>query len=170
METNRVPVSDTTDNPTGCCPRFSPEGWDKQMLHFEAKPFVRATTHSQDYVPLDMAQIFGETFGAIEAAGAWEKDQSLILSRDLSPSKAEHLFAVGADVPRMEMVRLDGDYRTKIFEGPYDQEPQWKAAFEKELAAEGRAADTIYFYFTTCPKCAAFYGKNYVVGIAKLRP
>ncbi|WP_455707283.1 hydrolase [Mesorhizobium sp. ORM8.1] len=24
----------------------------------------------------------------------------------------------------------------------------------------------VYFFYTTCPKCAKAYGKNYVVGIA----
>jgi hypothetical protein len=169
MDTNRVPVSNPSDNPTGCCPRFSPEGWDAQELHFEGKPFVRAITHSRDYVPQDMAPVFGETFGAIQTAGAWDDLQALVLSHDLSPSEAEHLFAVSTDVPGTEMVRLAGDFRTKLFEGPYEQVPQWLAAFEDELAAEGLTADPVYFYYTTCPKCAAAYGKNYVVAVARLR-
>ncbi|MCV3205496.1 hypothetical protein OHD62_06965 [Mesorhizobium sp. YC-39] len=24
----------------------------------------------------------------------------------------------------------------------------------------------VYFFYTTCPKCAKAYGKNYVVGVA----
>lgn len=169
MDTNRVPVTDPSDNPTGCCPRFSPEGWDGQDLHFEDKPFVRAITHSRDYVPQDMARVFGETYGAIQAAGAWDDHQGLVLSRDLSPDAAEHLFAVRTDVPGAAMTRLTGDYRTKVFEGPYERAPEWQAAFERELAAEGKAAEATYFYYTTCPKCAETYGENYVVGVAKLR-
>lgn len=45
MKTNRFPHYDSSDNPTGCCPRFKPEGWNLQELHFEDKPFVRVTTH-----------------------------------------------------------------------------------------------------------------------------
>jgi hypothetical protein len=33
----------------------------------------------------------------------------------------------------------------------------------------GRTLETLYFFYTTCPKCAKHYGKNYVVGIAKLK-
>ena len=29
--------------------------------------------------------------------------------------------------------------------------------------------DTTYFFYTTCPRCAKHYGKNYVVGVAKVR-
>jgi len=168
METNRIPAAGSGDNPTSCCPRLDPAGWDRQTLHFEGKPFVRAITHSVDYVPTDMAEVFGATSAAIAAANAWPDGESLVLSRDLSPSEAEQLFAVKGDVPRAEMVRLDGDFRTRVFEGPYEQAPQWKTAFERELAGEGLSADRIYFYYTTCPKCAAVYGKNYVVAIARL--
>lgn len=41
MELNKLPFYDASDNPTGCCPRFKPEGWDKQELHFKDKPFVK---------------------------------------------------------------------------------------------------------------------------------
>jgi hypothetical protein len=31
-----------------------------------------------------------------------------------------------------------------------------------------RALETLYFFYTTCPKCAKHYGKNYVVAVAKV--
>jgi hydrolase family protein len=30
----------------GCCPRFHPESWNNQTLHFDNKPFVKASTIS----------------------------------------------------------------------------------------------------------------------------
>ena len=41
------------------------------------------------------------------------------------------------------------------------------AAYVKE---RGKHLDTMYFFYTTCPKCARHYGKNYVVGVAKVNP
>ena len=38
----------------------------------------------------------------------------------------------------------------------------------REVEQRGRTFDTLYFFYTTCPKCAKHYGKNYVVGIAKV--
>jgi hypothetical protein len=29
-----------------------------------------------------------------------------------------------------------------------------------------RGESDVYFFFTTCPKCAKAYGRNYVVGVA----
>lgn len=58
MEVNALPPYDLKDIPTGCCPRFHPEGWDGQELHFRNKPFVRATTRSAFHIPLNMAAVF----------------------------------------------------------------------------------------------------------------
>lgn len=169
METNRVPPTDRRDNPTGCCPRFRPQGWDEQALHFEHKPFVRAISHGVQHVPHDMAPAYAAAASAIERANAWEDQQLLVLNRVLPAQEAEHLFAVRRPVPGMELVELDGDYRTKLFEGPYEQAPHWQAEFERELAEQRLIVQQIYFYFTTCPACAEYYGRNYVVAVAKLR-
>ena len=106
MEINRTPVYDSSDNPTGCCPRFKPEGWDGQALHFEQKPFARVKTKSFFYVPLDMGQVFGEAQKKIDAAQASAGDQFMVLSRDLSPWSAEHLFALKQVAPSLEETRL----------------------------------------------------------------
>lgn len=168
MPTNALPAYDPSDNPTGCCPRFNPEGWDDRVLHFDDKLFLRAKTVSENHVPKDMASVFEKTFAAIEKAGALDLNDFIVLSRDLSPSETEHYFAVTKDVPGEEMVRWSGDYVTKVFEGPYEEAPIW----EKELLAEtrrrGREAERVYFFYTTCPKCAQVYGKNYLVAVAAL--
>lgn len=168
METNALPAYDASDNPTGCCPRFNPEGWDGRALHFEDKLFVRATTKSVNYVPSDMAEVFEKTFAAIMKAGAYDEKNVIVLSRDLSSAKGEHYFAVGKEVPGEEMVRWSGDYATKLFEGPYEEAPKWEVETRAEAARRGRAASEVYFFYTTCPKCLEVYGKNYVVAVAAL--
>jgi hypothetical protein len=104
----------------------------------------------------------------IAAARAADPRHALVLSRDLSPSETEHLFAVTRAVPGTEMVRLDGDFRTRVFEGSYADTPLWEDAMATGLADEGLMPDPIYFFFTTCPQCAEAYGKNYVVGVARV--
>ena len=170
MEVNATPVYDMSDNPTGCCPRFDPDGWDNQELHFKDKPFVRAKTRSLFHIPINMSAVYKKTSDAIEDAQAYDFDgqQVLILSRDLSPWAAEHLFAVTHAVPGTQTTHLTGDFRTKVFEGPYKDAPKWQTQMEAELQAHGEHADRIYFFMTTCPKCAKTYGKNYVVGVAEI--
>ncbi len=168
MQINRLPAYDASDNPTGCCPRFNPTGWDGQDLHFKDKAFVRVTTKAENHVPIDMGPVFEETFGAIEAAGALDYEDLIILSRTLSPSQSEHFFSVCKPVPGKELVRWTGTYRTKVFEGSYENEQRWENDIREAVRAHSGEAGAVYFFWTTCPKCAATYGRNYVVAVAEV--
>lgn len=169
MLLNQIPSIDVSDNETNCCPRFHPEAWDNQELHFDNKRFVRASTVSVFHMPLNMGSVFARTMAAIAAAHA-DGSGPLVLSHDDSAWHAEHLFAVDKDVPGAEMVRRSGDFLTKVFEGPYKEAPSWATAMVASVKAKGKHLDTLYFFYTTCPKCARHYGKNYVVGVAKVSP
>ncbi|TVO74211.1 MAG: hypothetical protein FHK78_14245 [Sedimenticola selenatireducens] len=169
MEINALPKYDMSDNPTSCCPRFHPEGWDNQALHFKDKLFVRATTNSLFHMPINMGSVFAKTLGAIEKAEATSDTDFIVLSHDPSAWRAEHLFAVTKEVPEQEMVRLSGDYLTKVFEGPYKNMGQWDKAMRDFVKQQGKQTKKSYFFYTTCPKCAKFYGKNYVVAVTQVQ-
>ena len=168
METNALPKYDRSDNPTNCCPRFNSEGWDEQELHFEDKLFVKAKTKSVFHIPMNMGKVFPSTFGAIEDARAGNEDEFIVLSRDPSAWTGEHYFSVSKEVPGQEMVRLSGDYLTKVFEGPFKDAPKWEKEMEAFVNSKGKHAGKIYYFYTTCPKCAKYYGKNYVVAVAEV--
>ena len=165
LQDNELPKYDLNDNPTGCCPRFDPTGWDDREIHFRNKRFVEATTRSVMHVPLNMGRVFKNTFEAIEGVDALDKDDCIVLSRELSPWKAEHFFAVTKDVPGQKMVHLSGDYHTKVFEGPFSDARKWCEELRKLGSREGHEPGELFFFYTTCPKCAKHYGKNYVVGL-----
>ncbi len=168
METNQVPHYDDSVNPTGCCPKFNPDGWDGQDLHFRDKTFVRAETRSAMHIPLNMGKVFERVGNHMEDAAAWDNDNMIILSRELGPWKAEHLFSTDKDVPGEEKTTLSGDFVTKVFEGPYREAAKWYEEM-KDLAGEKGEPGEVYFFYTTCPKCAKTYGKNYVVGVAEFQ-
>ena len=65
MKTNAQPYYDDSENTTGCCSRFKPEGWDQQELHFKDRKFVRATTKSLMHIPVNLGSIFNRVFGKI---------------------------------------------------------------------------------------------------------
>jgi hypothetical protein len=168
MDINTLPAYDASDNPTNCCPRFNPEGWDEQELHFKDKLFVKTKTRSIFHIPLNMGSVFPETFEAIEKAHAQNMDQFIVLSHDPSAWRAEHYFSVSRDVPGQEMVQMTGDYFTKVFEGPYKNAPRWEKQMEDYVRSKGRRVKKTYFFYTTCPKCAKFYGKNYMVAVSEI--
>jgi len=36
------------------------------------------------------------------------------------------------------------------------------------VTSKGKELKKMYFFYTTCPKCAEFYGKNYTVVLAQV--
>lgn len=170
METNAIPKMDMSDNPTNCCPKFNPEGWDGRRLHFDKKLFVRTTTRSLLHVPLNMGQVFARAQSDIEDADAQDPEGYLVLSRDLSSTQAEHFFAVTRDVPGEEMAMLSGDFITRVFEGSYRKAKDWVPEMKVAAEASGHTAKRIFMFYTTCPKCARAYGKNYVIGVVEIWP
>lgn len=169
METNALPRYDASDNPTNCCPRFKPEGWDEQELYFMDKLFIKARTRSLFHIPINMGSVFRKVGTAMEDAHAIDENQFIVLSYDPSAWTAEHYFAVTKDVPGQEMVHMSGDFLTRVFEGPYKNAPKWEKEMEAYVKSKGKQVKKIFFFYTTCPKCARVYGKNYLVAVAELQ-
>lgn len=158
MIVNHVPKL-SKDNPTLCCPRFNPSDWDGKTFQFKNKPFVRMTTRSFFYMPLNLGTQMKRTRASIMAAKA-DTDEFIAMSYDLSPWQAEHFLAVTKTVPDQENVKITGKFRAKVFEGPYQDAPQWIKSMNTK--------NKVYLYYTTCPKCQKVYDKNYVVAMAKV--
>lgn len=168
MQVNTIPKSDMSEDTTGCCPRFDPRGWDSQTLHFRDQLCVRATTKSALHIPINMGRVFTRVQENIEDADAQDPDSTLVLSRALSPWLEEHYFLVTKPVEGEEMVKLSGDFMTRVFEGPYSKVRDWMHEMETAAKAHGHDAKRVFMFYTTCPKCAKAYGENYVVGVAEI--
>lgn len=168
MPYDSVPFNDLTDNETGCCPRFDAAGWDGLDLNFDNKLFVRAITHAVFHVPIDMGRVYPRVQAHLEAANAFDPNDCLVLSKNLGAWTSEHFFAAARDVPDVDMVRMSGHFRTKVFDGPYAEARHWFDEMKAIAAAHGKPDGEVYSYYTTCPKCATHYGHNYVVGLAEI--
>lgn len=164
-----LPKINLFNNPTGCCPKFNPELYDDKILELEGLDMVRAKTRSFLYMPINMGLVMTRTMKGIRDADAELGDNYLILSHDLSMWKAEHYFLVSKPVPGMESIKFSGTFITKVFEGGYNQIPQWIKEMVSFVKEEGYDLAKIYSFYTTCPKCAKIYGKNYVVLFAEVR-
>jgi hypothetical protein len=166
MQINALPHYDDSVNTTGCCAKFNPEGWDGQELEFKNKKFVRAETSCVMHVPLNMSKVFERVHRHLHEAKAYNADNFIVLSHEVSPWKAEHFFSTDRDIAGEETALLSGRFVTKVFEGPFNKAESWYEAMENVAKAKGVTPKNIYFFYTTCPKCARVYGKNYVVGVA----
>jgi hypothetical protein len=45
---------------------------------------------------------------------------------------------------------------------------KWAQQMKEYVKSKGRDLKKLYFFYTTCPKCAEHYGKNYVVMVAQV--
>ncbi len=92
----------------------------------------------------------------------------LCLSDHTSKWNMDVYLAVDAEVKGAENTTLSGNYYTKVYEGPFQNTGKWCADFDNAVKAKNLTYSKMYMWYTTCPKCAKKYGKNYVVVVAKL--
>ena len=169
MEINKTPKTFTGKNETKCCPKFNFTEWDGKEIVFKEKLFAKANTFNLFHIPMNMGGVMKKSWKAITDAGAdGATDEFLLLSHDPSLWKGEHYFSVTKEVPGLEMAKLSGTYITKVFEGPYKNAGKWVKEMEEFTKEKSKELKKLYFFYTTCPKCAKHYGKNYVVGFAQI--
>lgn len=164
-----VPDTYTTINETGCCAVPDVSAWDEQQITFENKLFIRGYTRSVMYVPLNMDKTMALLQQQTSDAGAeMPPQEAMILSREVSPWKGEHLYAVSHTVDGADNVSLSGTFLTKVFEGPFKNAGKWHNELLSYVREHHKTAGNTYFFYTTCPNCAKHYGKNYVIGLAQV--
>jgi hypothetical protein len=167
--THEIPAMNVALGPTGCCPEVDPAAWNGKVFDFDSLRFVQVSTRSIFHIPLNMGKVYTETMKKIEAADAGFKDRYLTLSKDVSAQKSIHYFMVRHEVPGLTVVALPGRYLAKVYEGPYKNIPSWIQDMQTFADNEGLETEDFYSFYTTCPKCAKTYGKNYVILFAKIR-
>ena len=45
---------------------------------------------------------------------------------------------------------------------------KWVKETQEFVQSKDREMKKLYFFYTTCPNCAKYYGKNYVVAMAEV--
>lgn len=156
----------STTNAVECCPRFNPEPWDDKTLTWENKRFVKDRVTSILHIPLNFGAVMKRNVRAIEAAHA-KPENMVVLSDENSLWGADVYIEVTKDIPGANMAAISGTFISKVFEGPYRNVREWIEQMKTFVAAKGMNLGKLYFYYTTCPKCAKKYGKNYVVILAR---
>ena len=150
-----------------CCQKFNPGPWDDNVLTWENKRFVKDRVASFLHIPLNFGAVMKRNVTAIEAAHA-SPENMVVLSDENSLWGADVYLEVTGDVPGANMATISGTFLSKVFEGPYKNMRKWIEEMKAFVAAKGRTAGKLYFFYTTCPKCAKKYGKNYIVILAKI--
>jgi hypothetical protein len=150
-----------------CCPKFDPNPWDDKLVTWEKKLFLKDRVRSFLHIPLNFGTVMTRSMAAIAAAGA-VPDEVIVLSDENSLWGADVYISISKDVPGGRMATLSGTYVTKVYEGPYRNIGNWIKDMKSFVKDKGKAIEKLYLFYTTCPKCAKKYGKNYVVLLAQV--
>jgi hypothetical protein len=154
-------------DPNECCPRFDPEPWDDRELCWQDKRFVKDRVTSVFHIPLNFGAVMKRNMARIEATGTISATW-VVLSDENSLWGSDVFIEVTGDVPGADMATISGTFLSKVFEGPYGSMHRWIEEMKVFVQSRGRSPQKLYLYYTTCPKCAKKYGKNYVVILAQV--
>jgi hypothetical protein len=160
-------MTNQTIQPTGCCEPFNPEPWQDKEITWQDKLFVKDHVTSFLHIPLNMGKKVVKNMALIEKAGA-KAEHQLMLCDEKSMWGADIYIDVAKEVPGAQMTTLSGTFLTKVFEGPYQNAGKWAKEMADYVKAKNQTLKKFYFSYTTCPKCAKTYGKNYVVLFAQI--
>ncbi len=160
-------MSNESKNEEICCPEFIPQPWEDKIHEWDNKKFIKAKVRTFLFMPLNFGSVITKLNKTVESAGAAVPDW-LCLSDHTSRWNMDIYLAVDRTVPGAENVDLSGKFYSKVYEGDFKDTGKWHEDFSKELKSKNLNTEKYYMWYTTCPKCAKKYGKNYVVILGKV--
>ncbi len=156
-----------TETSSTCCPKFDPLPWDDKLFEWKDKKFIKDSVCTLFYMPVNFGKVMTRLDKKVKNAGAVLPDW-LCLSDHTSKWNMDIYLAVDKELPDAENTILSGKFYSKVYEGPFKDTDKWGKDFESILKAKGLNNKKMFMWYTTCPKCAKKYGKNYVVIISQV--
>ncbi len=156
-----------SDQNEECCPKFDPVPWDGKVLEWGNKKFIKGKVFTLFFMPVNFGSVIVKLMAKVKDAGAGTPE-NLCLSDHTSKWNMDLYLAVDKEIPRAENVVLSGRFFSKVYEGDFKETGKWCRDFENIAKERGMKIEKWYMWYTTCPKCAKKYGKNYTVVIGKI--
>jgi hypothetical protein len=156
-----------SDKNQECCPQFDPTPWDKKIFEWDNKKFIKDKVFTLFYMPMNFGAVMKRMNRKVDESGTKIPDY-LCLSDHTSKWNMDIYLAVDKEVPDAENVPLSGKFLSKVYEGDFKETGKWCEDFENYVKGRNLEVKKWYMWYTTCPKCAKKYGKNYVVIIGQV--
>jgi len=150
-----------------CCPEFNPVPCDDKIFEWENRKFIRDRVFTLFYMPVNFTNVMKRLNEKVTKAGATMPDW-LCLSDHTSQWNMDLYLSVDKEIPGAENTTLSGKFYCKVYEGPFRDTKKWCKDFENVVKSKGLKTKKWFMWYTTCPKCAKKYGKNYVVIVAQV--
>jgi hypothetical protein len=157
----------TKSENTECCPKVDPALWEDKIFEWNNKKFIRDKVFTFFFMPFNFGKVITRMVQKVEKSGATMVD-NLCLSDHTSKWNMDIYLAVDKKIEDADNKSFTGKYYSKVYEGDFNKTGEWCKDFEKSAKIKEMEVKKWYMWYTTCPKCAKKYGKNYVVIIAEV--
>jgi hypothetical protein len=150
-----------------CCPKFDPKPWDHKILTWKNKKFIKDKVFTLFHIPMNFGSVITKMMKKIDSSGS-KCVKWMCLSEHTSKWNMSLYLAVDKEIPDADNVRISGKFLSRVYEGPFKDTGKWCKDFEEYAKQKKHEIKKMFMWYTTCPKCAKKYGKNYVVIIGQL--
>lgn len=154
-------------NENECCPKFDPVIWDGVLFEWNKKKFIKDKVATFLYIPMNFGSVIKKLDEKILAVQGTRSD-GVCLSDHTSKWNMNLYLAVDKEIPGFDNIIMSGKFLSKAYEGPFQETEKWCKDFEQFAQSKHVTISKLYMWYTTCPKCAKKYGKNYVVIVAQV--
>ncbi|NMB56853.1 hypothetical protein GYA19_02845 [Candidatus Beckwithbacteria bacterium] len=150
-----------------CCPKFDPKPWEDKIFTWKDKSFIKDKVFTLFHIPVNFGQVITRMIQKLEKSQT-KMLHGLCLSDHTSKWNMDLYLAVDKEIPNANNVKISGKFLSRVYEGDFKDTGKWCNDFTKYAKDKNLQIKKWYMWYTTCPKCAKKYGKNYVVIIAKI--
>lgn len=144
-----------------CCPKINPNDWNDKIFQWQNKPFIKAKVRTFFYIPIG----FGNTIRKLDKklqANSLNFSEGVCLSDHTSKWNMDIYVTIDKEFKDDSISYFNGNFYCKMYEGDFKDTGKWCSDYDKTLKEKGLKNKKIFMWYTTCPKCAKKYGKNYV--------
>lgn len=150
-----------------CCPPFDYQEWQDKTFVWKNKMFIKAKVFTLFYMPINFGSVIKQLDKKIRRVNG-EVNDWLCLSDHTSMFNMDIYLAVDKNIPGANNVTLSGNFYSRVYEGDFKNTKQWCEDFTSKIKEKGKILKKMYMWYTTCPKCAKKYGKNYVAIVGNI--
>ena len=155
-----------------CCPIFETERWDQKEFTWVEKKFLKGSVPTFFHIPFPpmIGKRLEGMMETAEKANALDEDrlESLLLWKDPSAFKTEMYFSVNKEIDVENLVKISGQFKSRVFTGNYRDVPRFIDNMKEDLEKQGIKPKDFFVHYAYCPKCTKEAGHNFVVVFAQV--
>lgn len=157
----------TAEEEKQCCPPFDPTPWDNKLFEWNNKLFIKDKVQTFFFMPLNFGKVVRRLDKKLKANGADFSD-AVCLSEHTGKWNMNIYVSLHKEINDPSLKRFNGLFFSKVYEGNFKDTGKWCKDYETFTNAKGYTMKKMYMWYTTCPKCAKKYGKNYTVILSEV--